>query len=167
MARKSRPVHWKLESHSVYGYNPFDSMDEPYRYRILIVEDNPGDVLLIEEAFKECGYRCKLALAASRAEAQKLLGSESFHLILADYASSDLDDSDTFIRMIRRDYPLTPVIAFSGYSDPRRAYEAGANAFVLKVGSLDEFCQKVRDTMRFWIDVATMPLPLSSDFTSM
>lgn len=128
-------------------------------YRILVVEDNPADVLLIEEAFKECGYRCQLTVADGPAQARKLLTSEpsAFHLVISDYGGSERPESEAFIRMLRQDHPLVPVVVFSGYPDPRSAYIAGANAFVSKSGALDDFFGRVRETMRFWLDVALLP----------
>lgn len=128
-------------------------------FHILVVEDNPADALLIEEAFKECGYRCEFTFAPSHAEGKKLLANSSFHLLISDYGGSEHEKSDAFIRTMRQDHPLIPIVVFSGHSDPRSAYKAGANAFIPKVSSWADFVRNIRDTMHFWIDVAKLPLP--------
>ena len=50
-----------------------------------------------------------------------------------------------------------PIIVLSGYPDQHPAYDAGANALVRKAANLDEFFQRVREIMHFWVEVAELP----------
>ena len=125
-------------------------------YQILVIEDSAADALIIREAFAECGYRCELTVVASHAEAQAIIAGRCFDLLLCDYGGERTGGSPV-IREMRERAPLTPIVVLSGYGDVRPAYRAGANAFVSKPGSLDEFFQKVRGIMQFWIDVAQLP----------
>ena len=123
--------------------------------RILVIEDNPADVLLIQEAFSECGYRCELTVADSLSKAEGVVASHKFHIVLCDCA--EREGAARAIGVIRGHLPRVPVIVLSGYPDPHPAYDAGANAFVRKAANLDEFFQRVRDIMHFWVEVAELP----------
>lgn len=132
----------------------------PRTYNILVVEDNPGDALLIQEAFRECGSSCNLIIADSIAKAQEALRSAPFDLVLSDMGIPNGEGED-FIRSIRSDARLRtiPIIVLSGSLNPRPAYEAGANAFVSKTMDMDQFFGKIKALMHFWVDVAELPPP--------
>ncbi|HEX3683418.1 MAG TPA: response regulator [Bryobacteraceae bacterium] len=123
--------------------------------RVLVIEDNPADVLLIEEAFSECGYRCELTFANSLSKAEGVIAEHKFHIVLCDCA--EREGAARVIGVIRRHQPRVPVIVLSGYPDPHPAYDAGANAFVRKAANLDEFFRRVREIMHFWVEVAELP----------
>lgn len=127
-------------------------------YNILVVEDNPGDAHLIQEAFLECGHGCHLAFAETTDQAKELLQSQPFDLILSDMGVRNGESAD-FIRGLRSDPRLKtlPVIVLSGSPDPRLAYEAGANAFIAKTMDMDQFFSKIRALMHFWVEVAELP----------
>lgn len=130
----------------------------PRIYNILVVEDNPGDAHLIQEAFDECGNTCKLTVAETFQSAQEALSANSFDLILSDMGVRD-GESEAFIKSIRNNPRLKtiPIIVLSGSMNPRPAYEAGANAFVSKTMDMDSFFGKIKALMHFWVDVAELP----------
>ena len=137
-------------------------MDERI-YSILVVEDNPADTYIIQEAFRECGYRCQLKMAASQAEAQHLLCAGQFDLLLSDFGT-DLSEGRAFVRYVRDRHPCLPIVIISGSYSSNPAYEAGANAFVHKPNDFEEFISKIRGIMQFWTDVAELPtLPLKAN----
>ncbi len=130
----------------------------PRTYNILVVEDNPGDAHLIKEAFNECGSPCKLTMAENFEQAEEVLATGSFDLILSDMGVHN-GRSEEFIKSIRNSPRLktTPIIVLSGSMNPRPAYEAGANAFVSKTMDMDNFFAKIKALMHFWVDVAELP----------
>jgi CheY-like chemotaxis protein len=130
----------------------------PRIYNILVVEDNPGDAHLIQEAFNECGSLCKLTMAENFEQAEEVLSTRSFDLILSDMGVHD-GRSEEFIKGIRNNPRLKtiPIIVLSGSMNPRPAYEAGANAFVSKTMDMDSFFGKIKALMHFWVDVAELP----------
>jgi len=75
---------------------------------------------------------------------------------VAAQAGHDPKAGAALIRSIRERVPLLPIVVLSGYPDVGPAYQAGANAFVRKSANLDEFFEKVREVMHFWIDVAEL-----------
>lgn len=125
---------------------------------ILVVEDNPPDANLIHEAFRECGSACKLTLTETLEKAEEALRTTPFDLVLSDLHLQN-GASEEFIRRIRSDSRLKslPIIVLSGSSNPRPAYEAGANAFVSKSMDVDQFFAKIKALMHFWVDVAELP----------
>lgn len=129
-------------------------------YKILVVEDNPGDAYLIREAFRECGYPCLLNFVETAQAARQALATQTFDLVLSDMGLRNGESAD-LIRMIRADDRLkvTPVIVLSGGVDPRPAYEAGANAFIAKTMDMDDFFSKIQALMYFWVRVAELPPP--------
>jgi CheY-like chemotaxis protein len=128
------------------------------RLKILVVEDNPGDLLLIQEAFRECELRCDLAIADTIAEAIRLAKENRFDLVISDMSVSN-DESATFFEWMRSQDQLksTPIVVVSGNLNPSRAYAAGANAFVAKSTDVDQFFEKIRAMMDFWVNVAELP----------
>jgi CheY-like chemotaxis protein len=127
-------------------------------YNILVVEENPGDALLIREAFADCGKACSLTFARDSDHAKELLHSDTFDLIISDLGLRDEQGAE-LIRDVRADPRLRslPVIIISGSPDPRAAYEAGANAFVSKSNDSDGLLAKVKALMHFWVEVVELP----------
>ncbi|MBV8895824.1 MAG: response regulator [Acidobacteriaceae bacterium] len=127
-------------------------------YNILVVEDNPGDVLLIREAFAECGRTCCITVADCSQQAKDLLNSQSFDMVISDMGFRAEEGAD-FIRSIRANPRLKtlPIIVLSGSPNPRPAYAAGANAFVAKTIDVDSFFEKIRVLMHFWMEVVELP----------
>jgi CheY-like chemotaxis protein len=132
-------------------------MRAPQIYEILAVDDNEADLRLIQEAFAECGYSCRLTCTNSVAAAVQTLRAKTFHLVLSDMGPRT--EGLELVRVIRGDDRLkaTPVIILSGMVDPSPAYEAGANAFVSKCADLDTFFCRVRNLMYFWVNIAELP----------
>ena len=127
-------------------------------YNILVVEDNPGDALLIQEALRECGHPCTLTFADSLQNARLVLQTHTFDLVLSDMGVRN-GGSDEFIRSIRigERSKSVPIVVLSGSFDPRPAYEAGANVFISKTMDMDEFFSKIKSLMHFWAKVAELP----------
>jgi len=121
---------------------------ETRNYSILVVDDNPADLYIVQEAFSECGFRCQLTMASSTEQAQQLLHKSRFDLVLSDFGT-DADDGRRFIRSIRAGNQFLPIIVLSGNYNSILAYESGANAFVRKYNNLQEFFAKIQGIMNF------------------
>lgn len=128
-------------------------------YSILVVDDNPDDLYIVQEAFSACGFQCKLQTSTSAEEARQVLRNERCDLILSDFGT-DADEGRSFIGSIRSLRPSLPIIVLSGNYGSKFAYECGANAFVRKPSSLQEFEAKIQGIMKFWVDVAELPSSL-------
>ncbi len=127
-------------------------------YRVLVVEDNPGDRYVIGKAFNECGYLCDVTEVISHPQALELLNVEMFDLLVS-FFGTDTERGTWFVREARRRAPRSPLIILSGVADPTAAIDAGAHAFVRKVSDVKLFFDKIEGIMRFWADVAELPRP--------
>lgn len=90
---------------------------------ILIVEDNEGDALLIQEYIKEEFPNTQLSHAWNLAEAEQLLQSFQYHLIFLDVSLPDSSGMDSITRVVDL-ANTTPVIVLTGYSDLSFAVES-------------------------------------------
>ena len=92
--------------------------------RILIVEDNELDALLLQEALKKAAQgKVELMIAGLVGDAIKLLGEHRFDVILSDLTLPDGSGLDTFTR-IHAHAPDTPIILLTGYESENLGLEA-------------------------------------------
>jgi len=108
--------------------------------RILLVEDNPGDVRLVQEMLRQESSsrspvdRFELECADCLADALALLAGRSFDVILLDLSLPDGQGLETVARM-RSAVPEAPLVVMSGLSDEAvaiRAVQAGAQDYLVK-----------------------------------
>lgn len=82
--------------------------------KILLIEDNPGDVRLIGKLLSESrGARFKLEWAASVSSGLERLAAGGVHLILLDLSLPDSDGFETFARVHARASAVPIVVLFS------------------------------------------------------
>ncbi|GGD92669.1 PAS domain S-box protein [Planktosalinus lacus] len=88
------------------------------KYRLLIVEDNPGDYFLVEDYLSEHIQKPNLTHCLTYQEAKDRLNdqSEVFDLILLDLSLPDISKEDLMNEMTRV-VLTTPVIILTGYAD--------------------------------------------------
>ena len=107
--------------------------------KVLLIEDNPGDVRLIQEMVREAGAaRFELAHLERLDEGLKRLGEEVFDVLLVDLSLPDSQGLDTFIRA-QAQAPEVPIIVLTGLIDETLGVEAvrkGAQDYLVK-GQVD------------------------------
>jgi two-component system, cell cycle sensor histidine kinase and response regulator CckA len=105
--------------------------------KILLIEDNPGDALLIREMLSEVGsYALKQADRLS--SGLQLLQQNSFDVVLLDLGLPDSSGIETF-RRVQKEKPEAPLIVLTGLTDEEIAVHAislGAQDFLVK-GKID------------------------------
>ncbi len=110
-------------------------MPDDKKLRILLVEDNPGDARLVEEALKESGEQnYELAHVDRFQKAVDTLKELPFQLILLDLTLPDSQGVETFSRM-RALYPKIPIVVLTGYDDESMAFDAlqgGIEIYLIK-----------------------------------
>jgi two-component system, chemotaxis family, response regulator Rcp1 len=125
------------------------------RLRILLLEDNPGDVRLIEETLKQTPYSTELEVTRDGAETLGALrGRSPFgHEALPDLILLDLNtpglDGRKVLAEVRSDPELNriPVVIFTsspGDEDVLMAFSFHADGFVRKPLEVKEFQELVR-----------------------
>jgi two-component system, cell cycle response regulator DivK len=111
------------------------------RKRILIVEDDPRSMMLLNDFLKAKGYDT-LQTSAGR-EAINLARNERPDLILMDIRLPDISGLDA-ARLLKKDdqtkdIPIIAVTAFMSPGDEANALESGCDAYLgkpVKIGSL-------------------------------
>ncbi|HYZ85487.1 MAG TPA: response regulator [Bryobacteraceae bacterium] len=135
---------------------------------ILLVEDNPGDVRLTQEAFKDGRIMVHLTVAADGVEAMDVLNRRGKHASAArpDLILLDLNlpkkSGREVLREVKADDDLKriPVIVMTtskAEADIHRAYNLNANCYVTKPVDLEEFLLVVRSIEDFWLTIVTLP----------
>jgi CheY-like chemotaxis protein len=135
---------------------------------ILLVEDNKGDVGLIEEVFEEAKIRNNLHVAEDGEEALlylhgegKFSGSPRPDIILLDLNLPKKGGREV-LREIKEDENLhnIPVIVLTT-SDAEKdiigAYDLHANAYITKPLDFDQFIKVVGSIENFWLDIVKLP----------
>jgi two-component system, chemotaxis family, response regulator Rcp1 len=141
---------------------------EPHRVaEVLVIEDNPGDVRLLEEVFNELQAEIHMTVARDGAEAlEMVLGSTSAQrlrpdLILLDLNLPKVNGHEVLSKL--KSSPLTgriPVIVLTSSkaeSDVRRAYDLHVNAYLKKPSTLEGLLSAAADINNFWLRTATLP----------
>jgi CheY-like chemotaxis protein len=135
---------------------------------VLLVEDNPGDVRLTQEAFKDGRVMVNLTVASDGVEALEMLkGMGKFpsklrpDLILLDLNLPRKNGREV-LEEIKADDDLKriPVIVMTtskAEQDIYRAYNLNANCYVTKPVDLDDFLNVVRSIEDFWLTIVTLP----------
>lgn len=102
---------------------------------ILVIEDNPGDFLLLKESLRLTGLNIKTVENAERLDqAFKMLEERSYDLIFLDLSLPDSDGLQSFISLQKRAAHL-PIIVLSGVTDVNIALESislGAQDYLVK-----------------------------------
>lgn len=135
---------------------------------ILLVEDNPGDIRLIQEAFKEGGVCSHLNIARDGEQALAFLRREGSFIRSPRPAFILLDlnlprkDGREVLAEIKKDKALRqiPVVILStstANEDVRRAYDLHANCYVPKPLDVDKLVQLSKSLEEFWLSTAILP----------
>jgi CheY-like chemotaxis protein len=104
--------------------------------RILLVEDAPFVLEILERILTAAGYAC--AVAGNGTGALAAAAATRFDLIITDYAMPDFDGCELIARLRAGTGPnwATPIVLMSGYAGDEslvgRALEAGADAVLAK-----------------------------------
>lgn len=110
-------------------------MENNLQKTILIIEDNPGDQLLLQENLLSTDLLiAEIVMADTLTEGIKCLGKKDFSLIFLDLFLPDSAGLDSFKELIKLN-PAIPVIIYSGLSDTKIALLAitlGAQDFMIK-----------------------------------
>jgi len=131
---------------------------------ILVVEDLQTDVTLLQMALKRCGITRRVNVVSDGLEATKYLQGADQYVDRARFPFPDILFTD--LKMPRMDgfellawlkaHPkcaVIPVIVLtaSGIDDDiRRAYQLGANAYLVKPHRLEDLADMMRSALEFW-----------------
>ena len=135
---------------------------------ILLIEDNPGDVRLTQEAFKEGKISNNLSVVSDGVEALAYLRKEGQYadtqqpdVILLDLNLPKKDGYEVLAE-IKQDSDLKriPVVILTTSEAERdilQTYYMHANCYITKPVDLDQFITVVKSIETFWLNVVKLP----------
>jgi len=140
-----------------------------HKYRVLLIEDNPGDRKLTEEAFKELDFSYDLQMAfdgEQGIEAIKKVATnpEKNHhpdLVLLDINMPKQSGLKVLERIREnasmRAIPVIILTTSASQEDVNRAYDVGANCFISKPVDYNKFVHCLKMIEQFWLKTALLP----------
>ena len=143
-------------------------VDRPDPIEVLLVEDDPGDVLLIREAFEDNKVANRLHVVADGVEALDFMRQNGEHsdaprpdLVLLDLNLPRKDGREVLAE-VKNDHSLRtiPVVVLTtsqAEEDVLRSYDLHANAYVTKPVDFDRFIGVVRQIDQFFVSVVKLP----------
>jgi two-component system, chemotaxis family, response regulator Rcp1 len=135
---------------------------------VLLVEDNPGDVRLTQETFRDANPLVHLHVASDGVEAMAFLKHQGVHihafrpdLILLDLNLPKMDGREA-LSLIKGDEDLktipTVILTTSeAKADIVKSYQLQANCYLSKPVQLDAFENLVKSINDFWLTKAKLP----------
>jgi len=135
---------------------------------VLLVEDDPGDVLMTREAFEHNKLRNRLSVVADGVSAMEFLRKEGEHpdaptpdLILLDLNLPRMDGREVLQALKAderlRSIPVVVLTTSEAEEDVVRSYSLHANAYVTKPVDFDRFIDVVRQIDEFFVEVVRLP----------
>jgi two-component system response regulator len=135
------------------------------RADILLVEDNPSDVMLTLQAFKDAGMANSVHVARDGVEAlEYIFGAELDtrtpipkrpHLVLLDLKLPRLD-GHAVLKRLKGDprTAMMPVVVLTCSLEERdvmQSYETGTNSYIVKPVDFDQFIEVTRQIGDYWL----------------
>jgi len=138
------------------------------RRTILVVEDNPGHVRLIQEALKEGAALYTLVTVRNGVEAIECLRQEGEYaqfplpeIILLDLNLPKMDGREVLAEIkadpVLKRIPVLVLTTSKHEEDILKSYELHANCYINKSGNLGQLFQIIRRIEEFWLETATLP----------
>jgi chemotaxis family two-component system response regulator Rcp1 len=135
---------------------------------ILLVEDNPGDIRLTQEALKDSKLHNNLSVARDGVEAMDFLKQRDGYndaprpdIILLDLNLPRKDGREVLQEI--KDDPrlrLIPVVVMTTSEDEEdilKSYQLHANCYITKPVDLDRFITIVKTIENFWFQIVKLP----------
>ena len=145
---------------------PEQSPSQPIE--ILLVEDDPGDVLMTQEAFNDYKIANRLSVVSNGEDAIAYMrkqgrfeGVATPDLVLLDLNLPRRDGREVLLDIKRdphlRRIPVVILTTSEAEEDVIAAYDLHANAYVRKPVDFDQFVAAVRAIDDFFITVVRLP----------
>ncbi len=146
-------------------------MNELKSIRILLVEDSPSDVRLIQEALKNTPITVQITVARDGVEATDYLNRAAVGLaVMPDLILLDLNlprkhgwevlaevKGDPALRHV----PILVMTSSKADEDVMQAYSLNANCYISKPADLTDYVNVVTAIEDFWFVTATLPEPVT------
>ena len=135
---------------------------------ILLVEDNPGDVRLVQEALRESKIINRLYIVSDGQQALAFLRKQGSYanatrpdLILLDLNLPRKDGREVLSEIktdpdLRR-IPVVIVTSSKAEEDILKSYNQYANCYITKPLDLEKFIEVVKAIEDFWMSIVKLP----------
>lgn len=133
-------------------------------HRILIIEDDVPFCQMLELFLKRKSFAIDATFSAT--EAKKRLQNQKYDLILTDLRLPD-QDGLSLVSEFKRDFPDTPVVLMTGYSDINTAVKAmknGAADYISKPFNPDEVLIVLQNALAAQPDQPTSAAPEPTNY---
>jgi CheY-like chemotaxis protein len=138
------------------------------RRTVLLVEDSPGDVRLMQEAFRDADPTIDLRIAVDGVDAMAFLRREGDHggtprpdFILLDLNLPRMDGREVLARIKEDDdlktIPTVILTTSDAEADILTSYQLQANCYLSKPVQLEEFESLVKSINDFWLTKVKLP----------
>jgi two-component system, chemotaxis family, response regulator Rcp1 len=136
--------------------------------RILLIEDNAGDVRLMREVLLGTNNAIHLLAVSDGAEALTFLKQEGIHvdaprpdLILLDLNLPKIDGREVLAHIKSdaglRTIPIIVLTTSDAEVDIVKSYQLQANCYLSKPGQLNEFELLMKSVSDFWLNKVKLP----------
>jgi CheY-like chemotaxis protein len=136
--------------------------------QVLLLEDNPGDVRLTREAFKDARLHIHLSVVTDGIAAMAFLNREGDHeaaprpdLILLDLNLPKKNGREVLEEVksnpALQSIPVVILTTSSSEVDVFRSYQLHANCYISKPVNLEGFLAVVKSIDEFWLTVVRLP----------
>jgi len=136
--------------------------------RVLLVEDNPGDIRLTQEALKESEVEIILDVVSDGEQAldflmkrNKFTDANRPHIILLDLNLPKKNGIEVLKEVKAHDslkkIPVIVLTTSDADHDISKAYSFNANCYILKPVDFDDFAKVIRLIEIFWFNTVQLP----------
>ena len=136
--------------------------------RILLVEDNPGDARLAQEALKEAKVANELFWVDDGVKAMEFLRRQGEYetvprpdVILLDLNLPRMDGREVLAEIKSEEslkkIPVVVLTVSEAEEDILKSYNLHANCYITKPLDLDRFMQVVKQIEDFWLTIVRLP----------
>ena len=143
-----------------------NNMNRPVE--ILLVEDNPGDVRLTQEAFNEGKIKNNLHIVGDGIEALKFLRNEGDYanaprpdLVLLDLNMPRMGGREVLENMkadsVLKSIPVVILTTSEAEQDILKSYDLQANCYITKPVDIVQFFEIIHYIEDFWFTVVRLP----------
>ena len=140
----------------------------PIPVKILLVDDNPGDIELTKVALRDAKIMNEIHVARDGAEALAFLRCQGEFadaprpdLVLLDLKMPKVDGFQVLAEMKAepelRSIPVIVMSSSDAEKDLVRAYDAQVSAYLVKPSNFDEYFNAIRAVKELWFHVVALP----------
>lgn len=138
------------------------------QFKVMLVEDDPGDAGLVKAAFASSRFSCQIEHIADGVEAMKRLraavnGDPTTlpDLVLLDLNMPRKSGHEVLAEMkadpILKDVPVVVLTTSDAERDVATAYHCGASGFVTKPVDVDALFESIQGILEYWFGLMRLP----------